>query len=539
MSIYSRRLKINIFANIAVFSGLATLLIGFVMISTTQSDLFHYEVSRGHLVLSFIEDYLGEYFLQDGFKDHIDIEKELCRILDRSSVQSILIVDKNDKIISAYGTGFDAENDHLLSAKQSMTTKEDAVIFKPPFWGVLGKQPRNLVISAPLFLNERVVAGASVVLSLDEFSLSLQKQRKVLLIYFFINTIIFTVVGFYRLSEVIVRPVHKLVKMAEEYQDNDELFFCDKEGNEFRKLSKALNRMLKRISDDKKKLESTVMCLKKTNSDLKLAQADIIRAEKLASVGRLSAGIAHEIGNPIGIVLGYLELLKQGNNDKDQKEYILRSENEISRINLILRNLLDFSRDSASVSETVYVHDIINNMVDILKVQPLMADINIKQMLLAEKDTIIADPGQLKQIFMNLMINAADAINSKKNKDGEIIIKTVILDSDTDTGGHKPVLRIEFIDNGTGIPMENLKNIYDPFYTTKEPGKGTGLGLSVTFMIVKRFNGNIDARSKDGSGTTMILDFPFFPEPVSAQSLRLPVLQSRQTGFRPNEDLTS
>ncbi|MDL1981586.1 MAG: HAMP domain-containing histidine kinase [Deltaproteobacteria bacterium] len=127
-------------------------------------------------------------------------------------------------------------------------------------------------------------------------------------------------------------------------------------------------------------------------------------------------------------------------------------------------------------------------------------------------DTLMADPDQLRQVFLNLIINAADAINSINNKsDGKIIIKSESISSRDENAGVNPTkLNIELIDNGPGILEKNLNNIFDPFFTTKEPGNGTGLGLSVCFMIIDKLGGNIKATSKQGKGTTITITLPLY-----------------------------
>lgn len=273
------------------------------------------------------------------------------------------------------------------------------------------------------------------------------------------------------------------------------MFAVRKEDNELNRLSKSLNIMLKRISADKKKLRSTVLSLEDANLELKKAQKEIIRAEKLASVGRLSAGIAHEIGNPIGIVSGYLELLKQDDiTESEKKEYIQRTEEEIERINTIIRQLLEVSRPSNSGRTAVAVHELIHDMADVLRVQPLVSNIEISLNLAAEKDTVWADSNQLRQVFLNLIINAADAINSNGHDSGGKLTISTKLKKHTDSVARpaSTYLDISFADDGPGIPQDSLANIFDPFYTTKDPGKGTGLGLSVSFMIVESLGGQDD-----------------------------------------------
>ncbi|RPJ74676.1 MAG: hypothetical protein EHM15_04925 [Desulfobacteraceae bacterium] len=237
----------------------------------------------------------------------------------------------------------------------------------------------------------------------------------------------------------------------------------------------------------------------------------MIRAEKLASVGRLSAGIAHEIGNPIGIVTGYLDLLKQVDLAPEERvEYMERAQREIDRISTIIRQLLEISRPSPAGSHRVSVHSLLEDMAEVLNVQPFMSHVHFYLRLDAPDDAVVADTNQLRQVFLNLIINAADAISARNDVTrGELVVSTENRGTDGAVGGDgKPWLLVRFSDNGTGIAEENLRDVFDPFYTTKEPGKGTGLGLSVSFMIVESFGGRMEVDSTVGHGTTMTVVMP-------------------------------
>jgi signal transduction histidine kinase len=230
-------------------------------------------------------------------------------------------------------------------------------------------------------------------------------------------------------------------------------------------------------------------------------------------VGRLSAGIAHEIGNPIGIVIGYLELLKQADIAEDEKkEYIQRTEEEIERINTIIRQLLEISRPSNAGRMAVAVHDLIQDTANVLQAQPLTSSIELSLDLSAGEHTVWADPNPLRQVFLNLIINAADAVAGQgKDAGGKLNISTR-LENDTHpvTRSICAFLKISFTDDGPGIAEESLGNIFDPFFTTKDPGKGTGLGLSVSFMIVESLGGKMSSFSEEGRGTTMTISLPLY-----------------------------
>jgi len=509
-------LKTNIAVHLVVLLLLAMFLINFVQITAAQKDLLRSEISKGDLLLTAVEKKLTKTSGSYRAVGNLNFEKDFVKILSEAGISCMLVLDRNSKEIYFGGTECELKGELHRLTRLALRSGKKTTNFFGTTWGVFWKQSRNLILSVPWFREGNVVAGASIVLQLEGIYKTLRRAQQILLIYIFANTTILTLIGLYRLSRVIVKPITRLANRAEEYREDDEMFFLyEKEGNEFSKLSGALNRMLKRISADKEELQSAVQALEKANLELELAQKDIIRAEKLASVGRLSSGIAHEIGNPIGIVIGYLELLKQQDITADEKkEFIGRAENEMNRISTVIRQLLDFSKSPDTGLKAVSVHEIINDIFHVLKVQPIMKKINLKNSLAAESDTVLADSDQLKQVFLNLMLNAADAISSDKDKiDGEIeIASKVEAIADPDTGGNQSMLNIRVIDNGPGIPKENIDNIFDPFYTTKEPGKGTGLGLWVSFMMIEGIGGKITATSGQNKGTAIVLHLPLYSD---------------------------
>jgi histidine kinase len=177
---------------------------------------------------------------------------------------------------------------------------------------------------------------------------------------------------------------------------------------------------------------------------------------------------------------------------------------EVSRINRIIRQLLDFSRPSSAKPEKIHVHDVLQKTMAILKPQPMMQSIAVRYQPEAENDLLIADPNRLQQVFVNIVMNAADALadgngNCSREKEKLLFIRT---------GNDEANFTVEFSDTGPGIPAEELTHIFDPFYTTKEPGKGTGLGLSVCYRIVESMGGSIRAESREGEGATILVTLP-------------------------------
>jgi two-component system NtrC family sensor kinase len=215
-------------------------------------------------------------------------------------------------------------------------------------------------------------------------------------------------------------------------------------------------------------------------------------------VGRLTSGIAHEIGNPIGIVLGYLDLLKQTDLTPDERDdFIARSEKEITRINHIIRQLLDMSRSSVGESKPDVRSPTAQRLDFGARYQPAADAIVFETHLNATDDIVFADPDRLRQVFLNILLNAVDAVSADTCTESRIKMITECAKDDGDMSGDHTggFIKVTIQDSGPGIQPSNLPHVFDPFFTTKPPGKGTGLGLSVSFMIVEKLGGHIAVSS--------------------------------------------
>ena len=511
---FVRRLRTKIAINLAMILLLAMVLIDLVSMVTVRRELIRSEVSKADLLLALLKDDVSKTSVGITGTGGLDPESFLIKMINDSQIESALLMAASGEKVYLGPQSEISEHEILAYTKQALSSGIKTYHFFDTIWGIFWNQKAKLILSAPLLNNKMTAGGVSIVLSLESIYNALRHSQQILFIYISINLIILTYIGIYRISKLYLLPLGRLAKRAEDYKEDDEIIFSvRKEDNELNRLSKSLNIMLKRISADKEKLRSTVLSLEKANLELKKAQKEIIQAEKLASVGRLSAGIAHEIGNPIGIVIGYLDLLKQEDITAEERdEYIQRTEAEIERINTIIRQLLEVSRPSRSDRAAVSVHQLIDDTVSVLQVQPLMSNIELSLKPAAEEDNVLADSDQLRQVFLNLIINAADAISVEgQDSDGKLEITTALeTDVDPDTENPATQLNIMFCDDGPGIDEESLGNIFDPFYTTKDPGRGTGLGLSVSFMIVESLGGTMTVASEVGRGTTMNISLPLY-----------------------------
>jgi len=224
----------------------------------------------------------------------------------------------------------------------------------------------------------------------------------------------------------------------------------------------------------------------------------MLRADKLASLGKLSAGLAHEINNPLGMILGYTQLLLRYEKPETQRYSDLKIiEKHVRNCKAIVEDLLNFARSTETKKIESNINELLRDVLKVMEHQFEMNGIEIIADLNEELPNMTIDPEKIKQVFMNILMNAKDAIQGR----GKITIKS-------DLNSRDNTVVITFSDTGCGIRSENLPHIFDPFFTTKPTGKGTGLGLSVSYGIIQDHGGNIEVESKVDEGTTFIVTLP-------------------------------
>jgi PAS domain S-box-containing protein len=243
--------------------------------------------------------------------------------------------------------------------------------------------------------------------------------------------------------------------------------------------------------------EKTIQGIYMDVSDRKNLESQLIQSEKMAAIGQLAAGIAHEIRNPLGIIMNALydlsEILRTDN--PEVREDLQIAKDEIVRAQEIITNLLEFSRESGVEMEEVNINDLLRRTLQLM--HKYLQTNNVRVVTAFGKvGTCVANQNALRQVFLNLITNAVQAMP----EGGELRLRTL-------RTPEKNVI-LEFSDTGVGIPPQHLSSVFNPFFTTKEPGKGTGLGLSIVHSVVKRYRGNITVQSKPQGGTTFLIELP-------------------------------
>jgi len=283
-------------------------------------------------------------------------------------------------------------------------------------------------------------------------------------------------------------------------------------GDEFGQLAASFNAMTAALANSQVELREWGRTLEqkveKRTRELRIAEAETARSEKLASVGLLAAGIAHELNNPLTGILTFTTLLRKkmpdGSADAEDLDLVIR---ETKRCATIIRRLLDFAREKAPEKKFADLNRIIEDTVRIIERPASFRDIEITLELDPQLPQVWLDADLIKQVIMNMLVNAQHAIQDA----GSITVRTrrCPAPKSPEPGMPSvPMVEMAIIDTGCGIPAQNLKRIFDPFFTSKEVGKGTGLGLSVSHGIVRAHGGAIEVESKVGEGSTFSVYLP-------------------------------
>ncbi len=545
MNRFQMSLRTKVILSLTFLMASAMLLIGMVMLKVSQTDLLQAKIDQGLLLKGSLEQLLTSPLNSSG--NNIDLSKnsELLAGFQAGTPEvttpwEITVADRRGLVVYPKIGKEAVEQKPLPGLQRVMRLGVESVSFSPSpksFWQGL---PEKIVLAAPLYNDRNVIGALRLETPLADVRQSLARSRNLLFFYIVLDILILVAFGTYIFSKLVVKPVQQLVQTAEGFQEGDKIPDVSAgEQNELGMLSQALNAMLQRLAENKDELRQHVISLEQANLELKRAQQEVIFSEKLASVGRLAAGIAHEIGNPIGIVLGYLELLQRKDIDETERlELIDRMSTEIQRINQTIRQLLDFSRPSPGERQVIPVHPLIRETLAVLNHQFRKQEIEVVLELEAESDTVFAKADQLKQVFLNLMVNAADAMEAtnERPQGGQLRVHTRSFAGESlvkKDFGSKPLRRstdpiatdyshlrrihattedrwieIQFADTGVGITQEDQARVFDPFFTTKEVGKGTGLGLSVSIQIIETLGGRMELKSRSGEETKVSILLP-------------------------------
>jgi two-component system NtrC family sensor kinase len=285
-------------------------------------------------------------------------------------------------------------------------------------------------------------------------------------------------------SKVMTDPINDMMEVIRKVKRGrlDERMEIDS-NDELGELARAFNRMTAMIRHNRE------------------IEATLAQQGKMASLGVLSSGVAHEINNPLGVILGYASYIESKMSQEDPHwTYIHEIKRESKRCKKIVQDLLSYARTPRSNPELTDINQIVGQIVDFAANHTDMHHVTVAKEFAPELPAILVDPDQIRQVAINLILNAGAAMEAG----GKLVVKTSL-----DDEGY---VNIDFRDNGAGIPTEDMEKIFEPFFTTKS--KGTGLGLAITRQIIEQHHGKIEIDSEVGQGTTVIVRLPVDRETI-------------------------
>jgi signal transduction histidine kinase len=537
-------LRMEVILNITLLVVAAILLVGISMLKLNERNILNQKVEGSWFIVRSIQNTIDHMFKGEGnpsLGGHF-LQGLVEMYAADERLKAVAIVDRDFSIVAHSRREMIGRDLETKQFKRAILGGESFYELKTDK-GILFDNYRNLIVFSPLSIGGKVVGGLVVDLSLADVMVNILESQRLVVLFIIIDSLVLIVFGSLLLSRVIVNPIKNLVNVTGRIKDGD---FDQKievtAKNEIGQLMQSFNQMAEKLGENKRRLEDHIYNLEITNRRLKRAQEDLLISEKLASIGRLAAGVAHEVGNPLGAILGYTKILQEGMDSREEGlSYLKRIEKEIDRINHIVRELLDFSRPTKFEIQELDVNTTIENTISLVSHQKSFKQIETELDLEPKLSPVKADESQLQQVFINLFLNAADAMpdgGTLSVKTEETVVRRGTEEefetmfprrrkSDPERSDYshlrkfKPLpliydkydegdrlVRINISDTGCGIKKGDLQKIFDPFYTTKPPDKGTGLGLSISLRIIEFFNGEIKVESQVGEGSTFTILLP-------------------------------
>jgi two-component system, NtrC family, sensor kinase len=362
---------------------------------------------------------------------------------------------------------------------------------------------RQVEAFSPLILDDVVVGVVVILRPLGEVQRTMNLTQQLLVWYLCLSSVVTLIVGFFLLSRTVIRPLEVLGRATERVADGDLAGHVDEVGpGEMGRLARSFNRMMDRIRAGRDQLQQRVRELADSNARLESAQQEVVRSERLATVGQLAAGVAHEVGNPLSAIMGLVELLNDDLDIEDRHDTVRRIQAELARIDRTIRELLDYARMRSNPSARVRISQPIETAIRLLSHHSRGKQVKVAQSLPDPAPVLGVHEDQMVQVLLNLLLNAADAMQ------GQGVVEVSV------TAPDEGWVEVRIQDHGPGIPEHLLPRIFDPFFTTKSPGVGTGLGLAICERVVAGYGGRLTVESTaDGVTVTVRL-----PAAVSAES---------------------
>lgn len=495
-------IRTELLLNLTLLAGAALLFSCILLVKVAERKFLSQQIETArNIVQVMVQGGLVEELAHDNSEEKTfqRIDSMLQTFPDSASVQGWAFYDSRLKRISSHDGNSGRQYPVSIlktirfSRENLVRVEYSGITFSSAFGSE--KNPGEIKVFAPCRSKLGFAGIFMVRFSLAGMSVALNEALILILVYGSGVALIGIGFGYVLLGRTILGPLNRLEKSTRRVSEGDLEQVVPTEGpRELFNLGRSFNAMTASLRARKQQTRDHIRQLQTINDELQEAREELIRSEKMASVGQLAAGMAHEIGNPLGAVQGYLEFLRRGDREPMEKDIIERSLSEIERINRLVRDLLDYASPEQEDEQVFDPAETVREAIAILKSQRVLEAVEIHDKLPCLMSSVRMPRHKLIQVLVNLLLNARDAMA------GAGII--------TLTGGEEAEsLWITVSDSGEGVKKQDLRCIFDPFYTTKKPGKGRGLGLSVCQRIMKEAGGRIEPRSGQETGAAFKVTF--------------------------------
>lgn len=491
-------LRTEILITITLLMVAALLFGGVLLLRLTEQSLLEQRVTQLDAVSKVLANSLAAQTRDDeNWNDRSAQLKLLNNIPDELHSDGWWLYAGNLTLVAAYHAGSEPLTPEYKRQQVKMTLVPSARVKFPSLLDIFSSGEARAHFIVPLVDQNHFAGLLELGFSLQDIRQRLWRVQKLILLYVLLYGSVLVFFGYYQLKKNIIKPTQNLFRATEAVRlGNLETRLPTTGPLEISQLADAYNRMTEALLQSRQETQLHIESLEEKNSELQQARDELIRSEKMASVGQLAAGLAHELGNPLSALIGYLEVLKQRTASEDDRDILRRSLDETERLDYLVRELLDFARPADTA--TVEVFDPLSELKASLELvinQGHIGSIQVSEKLPDRLPAIRMSRQKLRQVFINLLLNAVHACQP----DGKIELSA--------GSGHGQVW-LAIRDNGCGISAAALKDIFNPFYTTKEPGQGTGLGLTVCDRIVSEAGGRIATLSHPEQGSSFRVEFP-------------------------------
>jgi two-component system NtrC family sensor kinase len=474
-------LRTQLLFGLVLIIVVATVSVGAITAGTTRWQIAEVQITSGRILGQALGRVLAPLLQQER---RSELERVVRTVAGLGMMRGLDVVSRQMVLLASNRRRGGANRIDDPDLLQAIRTGQQQIRFTDD-------DPELMVVSSP------VDAGGPVLGALRlELHVGTQQARWPLLFWALmgVDGLLLLLFVAYVLTRYVVQPVERVQQAALRVTGGDFATRVEPAGaREFASLAESFNTMTAHLGHQLERLE-------RQRGELASSREQVIRSEKLASVGRLAAGVAHEVGNPLQAIIGFTELLLRGGLDAERTEdYLRRVQNESQRIHRIVRELLDFARRVDDAIEPVRLSAVVAQALQLVGPQRKLKTVDVRQSGLEDLPEVAGNSQRLVQVLVNLLLNAADAMEGS----GTLEIRGSQIEA-------RSVVELRLTNSGRPIPPEDRDRIFDPFFTTKEPGEGTGLGLSVAQSIVESYGGRLALA--DEPTTTFVIELQRHPQ---------------------------